>query len=534
MKNRQKSDPKRQSNPTVAPKESVLTWLALGLIASLAWCGAFKPLWYDEAYTIINFCSKPFRYIITNYPLPNNHIAYSLLLHTWSIIINDPAMIRPDTWILRVPSLVLSSLGVVAFFLFARRAITPVRPLALLATFFYATQPQVLQFAGGLRGYGPSMAWLCIVLAGAAYADRLPQWIFALLAGGGLWLANYTLPTNLWFTLPLSLSIILLAAGRSTGLIPAPNVRFLPSPPRPWRFPWKAPAVLWSLGAALAAFALTLLAYTPVRAQLARHAQTGFALPGVKLSVFSSYFAHWGQLLEAAEYWPGRRWLAAALLVLGCVALVRRLPHSREARVAAIFIFPILLFSMPLASLTGQVGFTRNYGIAAPLLATLQCWNLMWPLQRLWNKRIGGDKSKPASSGRTWPLAQTVLFALVLAGGAWNFYHHLDFDFRPDQAIQFVKSRMIGSTAVIYGPEGDPLALEYYAKARGIDAQCKFYAYVPKARRRTMMNLFIIATSDGELSTMLREWELPADRISLELLKNMGRYRVYQYHLRFD
>ena len=49
--------------------------------------GIFRPLWFDEALTIMNFMALPGPVeIYYNYVIPNNHIVYTVLLKFWSSI----------------------------------------------------------------------------------------------------------------------------------------------------------------------------------------------------------------------------------------------------------------------------------------------------------------------------------------------------------------------------------------------------------------------------------------------------------------
>ena len=39
-----------------------------------------RPIAYDEAYTFINFASRPFKHILADYSAPNNHIFHTILV----------------------------------------------------------------------------------------------------------------------------------------------------------------------------------------------------------------------------------------------------------------------------------------------------------------------------------------------------------------------------------------------------------------------------------------------------------------------
>ena len=72
------------------------------------------PIGYDEAYTFINFSSKPFKFILADYHAPNNHILNSVLIGIIYRILGD------HIWIVRVPAFIASVLGVPVSFILLR------------------------------------------------------------------------------------------------------------------------------------------------------------------------------------------------------------------------------------------------------------------------------------------------------------------------------------------------------------------------------------------------------------------------------
>ncbi|MEK7862640.1 MAG: hypothetical protein AAB295_05180, partial [Chloroflexota bacterium] len=198
------------STPALAGRVAPAVVL-LGAIA-FGWSHIGAPLYYDEAWTLVNFARQPVSRIVTDYSAPNNHIAHSLLLHVWSWVIGDPVLVRPDTAILRIPALVMYSLGVLAFFAAARRLIQDDPLSAAAATAVFACHPQVLPFASALRGYGPSVCLFAVLLALVAHQDRVSRLIFAEALAVLVFLIHYTVPSNVWFTLPFAVAA--LAFGR--------------------------------------------------------------------------------------------------------------------------------------------------------------------------------------------------------------------------------------------------------------------------------------------------------------------------------
>src|SRR5205085_1526331 len=59
-----------------------------------------------------------------------------------------------------------------------------------------------------LRGYMTSVACVSVILAVVSRADRLPIWVVGPMIFACAVLAQYTLPTNLWFLAPLVLGLL--------------------------------------------------------------------------------------------------------------------------------------------------------------------------------------------------------------------------------------------------------------------------------------------------------------------------------------
>jgi len=104
-----------------------------------------NPIGYDEAYTFINFSSKPFKFILADYNAPNNHILNSLLIGIFYRILGN------HTWIVRVPAFIASILGIPVSFIAARRFFTAQQSLAISAVL--AVAPNIVASAANGRGY---------------------------------------------------------------------------------------------------------------------------------------------------------------------------------------------------------------------------------------------------------------------------------------------------------------------------------------------------------------------------------------------
>ena len=56
----------------------ILLIIVAGVFARLLFLG--YPMQYDESYTVVVFAQRPWRNLISDYSLPNNHIFYSILV----------------------------------------------------------------------------------------------------------------------------------------------------------------------------------------------------------------------------------------------------------------------------------------------------------------------------------------------------------------------------------------------------------------------------------------------------------------------
>ena len=118
-----------------------------------------NPIGYDEAYTFINFSSKPIKFILADYHAPNNHILNSLLIGIAYRILGD------HIWIVRVPAFIASLLTVPAAYVSMRKITRP--SLALTAAAVAAIVPDILNESANGRGY-PMIILFSLLLANFA------------------------------------------------------------------------------------------------------------------------------------------------------------------------------------------------------------------------------------------------------------------------------------------------------------------------------------------------------------------------------
>lgn len=113
-----------------------------------------NPIAYDEAYTFINFASRPFKHILADYSAPNNHILHTILVGiAYRLFGGQP-------WVLRLPAFVAGTLMAPVMYLTARRFFS--RPQSLGAAALVAVVPVFINYSVNGRGY--TMVFLLALL----------------------------------------------------------------------------------------------------------------------------------------------------------------------------------------------------------------------------------------------------------------------------------------------------------------------------------------------------------------------------------
>jgi uncharacterized membrane protein len=226
----------------VPEQDSKFTYIALGVITFFAVVLRLyfinNPIGYDEAYTFINFSSKPFKFILADYHAPNNHILNSLLIGIAYRLLGS------HEWIVRVPAFIASVLSVPAAFVAGRRFFNA--PQALAAATMLAVAPTFILNAVNGRGY-PFIILFTLLLsnfAGILVERQSHSALIAYAITGAL--GFYTIPIFLYPMAGISLWVAVTYLSLS----------------EPWEDRWRK---LWIFLIACAASGLlTLILYSPV------------------------------------------------------------------------------------------------------------------------------------------------------------------------------------------------------------------------------------------------------------------------------
>ncbi len=163
--------------------------LVIGYFAIQLFQIATVPLIEDEEASLEYFIKKGPAIIISYYPGPNNHLLYNVCC--WPL----HAIGFSDRWALRLPSLLIATLGIVILFLVLKRHLGPWPAIA--GSVGFALYPHFFHYGHLGRGYAMGIVWLaCMSLAFYAFTvQRRSYGPFYLGLVFGI-LAIATLPSN--------------------------------------------------------------------------------------------------------------------------------------------------------------------------------------------------------------------------------------------------------------------------------------------------------------------------------------------------
>lgn len=154
--------------------------------------------WYDELYTYYYFISRGSVYAAIHWPLPNNHVGYSVLSALLDLFGNPAIGLRGISWI--------SSLGSLCLLFMIGRKIFP-EGFALVPVFIFSSMDMVNTLAVQGRGYALATCLYLIAvyeLIQIIMFDEGRIMNYAIIAFSFIW-ALYTLPSSVYFVIPLCL-----------------------------------------------------------------------------------------------------------------------------------------------------------------------------------------------------------------------------------------------------------------------------------------------------------------------------------------
>ncbi|MGI8907189.1 MAG: hypothetical protein ACR2IE_11940 [Candidatus Sumerlaeaceae bacterium] len=543
MPRRSQSKQAAKQRSSASTTDWMLATAILVMAALFPLINAALPIIYDEHYTLREYASTSFHHIATTYDLPNNHIGFTLLLRVWMFVldvIGPREYLKPSLYLLRLPVVLAAFVACGAGFLLARKLVSRDVVVASLVSLLLISAPVVAYHSFQLRGYMPCIAYITVALTVIAYSSSMRWYTVVALLGSAVFLAQYTLPTNIWFLLPLIFGTALLALAAVTTWLSQQPTPTAPQRPRAtdadahrpiWRRVIGNRALFSALVTAPAALALALLCWTRVWVQLQAqntHRTTSFH------DFLSALRTHAQLLAEGAGPLPGV-WLNWAMVIAGTTTvLICALRGNSFARHTLLLAVPIVWLCVPLAAFTSTSAFSRNFTIAAPAFAILGAWSVIGA-SLMFNHVIkfgiapSQEKDTPPVSA-AWPSRIAVgVLALLAMGNGWRSMSAVWRDHRPDQAIAAVVGDNRPQSVIVHETDADAVALDYYAYRAGRQQPIS-YDIAPRDLCQRVPTVYLLAASDGTLEKMLMHFNIPkAGTDKLQHLGQYGKVRVARY-----
>ena len=486
-------------------------WWLLAAAVPLVLCASRLDLdlWYDEAYTLENFVSKPFAVIATDYSAPNNHVLYSLLLR--------PVYLVSDSeFFLRLPSLLFTVGTLVMVFRMTRRWAGV--SAAMSATLWLGLTQTFLIHTIQVRGYGLSM-FLAAWLGDLAVSDppatrwrRLPA--IAMIGAGFL----YVLPTNVLFLIPLAVVAVVWTAVRERH----------------------RRSILLESGAWAAACVLAgLLYWTIVDQVLAaggdRRGVSVLSVLRLAHGVFAAAMRDWLLVLPIA---------AAGLIAWGREISPQRSGSPQAAGLRSILselplpLVTLALLTGPfvLTALIGVLPFPRNYSSMLPFVAVAMGCLLTRGIQAV--ARVVSLKW----SEEAIALVGVLLLALVALPSIWTYparlaevrrqrfaqdgyYNYYAADFHPSRVVSYLQEST-GNDAPyrVFFAKADFFPLSHYFRRAGMPLQ-RLDAGFASSRPA----LYFIAPELVDYEALSESSRLPPEMLrGFKLVDDFGYYRLYR------
>lgn len=169
--------------------------------------------WYDELYTYYYFISRGPVYAAIHWPLPNNHVGYSVL-SACLMIFQNPAIA------LRGVSLLCSIGNLILLYRIGMRVLS--QGVRLLAVVMFSGLSLINQLAVQGRGY--ALVTFCCLTAFwelLCIAEEEERWQRYLLFGLSLLVSLWAIPSSVYMVLPICITggILLLLSGKRRKLL---------------------------------------------------------------------------------------------------------------------------------------------------------------------------------------------------------------------------------------------------------------------------------------------------------------------------
>ena len=460
------------------------------LLAIIIICGLIlragklnSPVDYDEAYTVVEFASRSWWTVISDYSLPNNHIFHSLLVRSSLLSLG----MHP--WSMRIPAL-LAGLGMIpTAYLLGKTFYS--KETGLVSAALVAFFPALVDFSANARGYTLVGLFTLLIFWLAQRAVYQPgpfRWLWmSVCSAFGLW------------TIPL----MFYPAGAAYLWVALEG-------PRDRKF-----LTGW-LASGLATGLLSALLYSPalIFSGWRRVLNNGFVQP-----VETKKFFDWLLVVRLQETWDSWTnelpWLLTAILVGGFLLSV--LFHKQIGKTRWSLSILLLGWCSLLILVRRPDIFDRFWSwMIAPLLV----WSaagLVETTRRFGIKRV------------SWP---TIISWLSIAGLVLNVSASL-----PGIPVEWAKVSNIQASASYLADQLQPgdvilagypnnASLWYYLKERGIPET----AWLAKENANRYLVVLATNQKDQSIESIFKAYNLDPTRIDLEnniALEEYGKIKIY-------
>jgi len=185
-----------------SPENMAAAIFILAMAVYYLWRMLFLTPWYDELYTYYYFISRGPLYAAIHWPLPNNHVGYSVLSSVLNLTGNSYIGLRGISWLCAVSNLII--LYKISQFFF-----NDWLPLCTIVIYSSLQMVNVLSVQG--RGY--TLSTLCFLLTMKVLSDlsrigykQISRYVFLIIL---LTLGLYTVPSSVYWVVPLCFATIL-------------------------------------------------------------------------------------------------------------------------------------------------------------------------------------------------------------------------------------------------------------------------------------------------------------------------------------
>lgn len=364
--------------------------------------------WYDELYTYYYFISRGPVYAAIHWPLPNNHIGYSVLSACLGICGSPAVALRGISY--------LSSLGsLLLVFLIGRKCFG--RGICLVPVFLFAGMKLVNQLAVQGRGYAfvtfcyLAALWELLHIA-VEHRGRVRDYM---IFGVSLTAALYAIPSSVYVVIPVCLTggLVLLMQGEygRLGRLILTSLASAVCTAGLYGIVWLAIGsnlLVKTEGSAYYGMGHAAVILRAPFAALGRGIEYMLATPYIQSVGREGFFGKYADWLRSLlnEYYPGGVLVLAVLLLLCAVAaawrIIERLRKKAYRQAGGSFMECYLVCSIvciPLLQIVqSSLPYYRVFSFAGVVPAFAAAW-LLWLAGSRWKETGTGTAS---GTGKLW------------------------------------------------------------------------------------------------------------------------------------